>query len=68
VLNSVVSVFYYFRVMIYMYMKDPAEDAPAPEDMSWPVKAIIALGTACILFLGLFPRRFSPLPPVPLLP
>jgi NADH-quinone oxidoreductase subunit N len=55
VLNSVVSVFYYFRVMIYMYMKDPAEDAPAPEDMSWPVKAIIALGTACILFLGLFP-------------
>jgi len=55
VLNSVVSVFYYFRVMIYMYMKDPAEDTPAPEDMSWPVKAIIALGTACILFLGLFP-------------
>jgi len=55
VLNSVVSVFYYFRVMIYMYMKDPAEDTPDPDEVSWPVNAILALGTACILFLGLFP-------------
>ncbi len=55
VLNSVISVFYYFRVMIYMYMKDPAEGTPEPEDLSWPVKAIIALGTLGVLFLGVYP-------------
>jgi NADH-quinone oxidoreductase subunit N len=55
VLNSVVSVFYYFRIMVYMYMKEPAEEAPEPEAVSWPVRAIMALGVIGILFLGLFP-------------
>jgi NADH-quinone oxidoreductase subunit N len=55
VLNSVVSVFYYFRVMIYMYMKEPAEEMPEPEAIGWPVKAILALGTIGILLLGIYP-------------
>jgi NADH-quinone oxidoreductase subunit N len=55
VLNSVVSVFYYFRIMIYMYMKEPAEAALEPEPISWPVRAIMALGAIGILFLGIFP-------------
>ncbi len=55
VLNSVVSVFYYFRVMIYMYMKEPEEETPEPEAISWPVRAIITLGTVGILFLGVYP-------------
>jgi NADH-quinone oxidoreductase subunit N len=55
VLNSVVSVFYYFRIMIYMYMKEPAEEALAPETMDWPVRAIVVLGVIGIFFLGLFP-------------
>ena len=55
VLNSVVSVFYYFRIMIYMYMKEPGEEALEPETISWPVRAIMALGAIGVLFLGIFP-------------
>jgi NADH-quinone oxidoreductase subunit N len=55
VLNSVVSVFYYFRVLIYMYMKEPGEETPEPEAISWPVQAIMALGAIAILFLGIYP-------------
>jgi NADH-quinone oxidoreductase subunit N len=55
VLNSVVSVFYYFRLMIFMYMKEPDKEAPEPESISWPVRAIIALGIMAVLFLGVYP-------------
>jgi NADH-quinone oxidoreductase subunit N len=55
VLNSVVSVFYYFRIMIYMYMKEPGEAALEPETVSWPVRAIMVLGAIGVLFLGIFP-------------
>jgi len=55
VLNSVVSVFYYFRLMIFMYMKEPEEETPAHESISWPVRAIIALGTIAVIFLGVYP-------------
>ncbi len=55
VLNSVLSVFYYFRVMIYMYMKEPGEEAPDPETIGWPVRAIMALGAIGVFFLGIFP-------------
>lgn len=55
VLNSVVSVFYYFRVMIYMYMKEPEAETPEPEVISWPVQAIVVLGTIGVLFLGVYP-------------
>jgi NADH-quinone oxidoreductase subunit N len=55
VLNSVVSVFYYFRLLIYMYMKEPGEDAPEPEKVSVPVQAIMALGAIAVLFLGVYP-------------
>lgn len=55
VLNSVVSVFYYFRVLIYMYMREAPEGASEPEAVSWPVRAIMALGALGILFIGIFP-------------
>ena len=55
VLNSAVSVFYYFRLLIYMYMKEPGEDAPEPEKVSVPVQAIMALGAIAVLFLGVYP-------------
>jgi NADH-quinone oxidoreductase subunit N len=57
VLNSVVSVYYYFRVLIYMYMKEPGKDAMDPEPMAWPVQAIIGIGAVIILFLGIHPDK-----------
>ncbi|MBN1571369.1 MAG: NADH-quinone oxidoreductase subunit N [Acidobacteria bacterium] len=55
VLNSVVSVFYYFRLMIFMYMKEPDAETPEPEAISWPVQAIVVLETIAVLFLGVYP-------------
>jgi NADH-quinone oxidoreductase subunit N len=55
VLNSVVSVFYYFRLMVYMYMKEPAEEAPEPEPLSRPIQAIIGIGLIVIMLLGIQP-------------
>ncbi|MEJ2246144.1 MAG: NADH-quinone oxidoreductase subunit N, partial [Acidobacteriota bacterium] len=55
VLSSVVSVFYYFRLLVYMYMKEPEETTPAPEPMSLLIQIIIVMGVVGILWLGVFP-------------
>jgi NADH-quinone oxidoreductase subunit N len=57
VLNSVISVFYYFRLMVVMYMKEPGNQPPEPEPIGWPVQLIIAVGVVCILWLGIFPDQ-----------
>jgi NADH-quinone oxidoreductase subunit N len=57
VLNSVVSVFYYFRLIVYMYMREPGSEMPAPEPIGRPVQAIIAIGCFLILLLGMNPDR-----------
>ncbi|MBN2322054.1 MAG: NADH-quinone oxidoreductase subunit N [Acidobacteria bacterium] len=55
VLSSVVSVFYYFRLLVYMYMKEPDETAEVPEPVSWLVQVVIVMGIIGILWLGIFP-------------
>jgi NADH-quinone oxidoreductase subunit N len=57
VLNSVVSVFYYFRLIVYMYMREPSTDLAAPEPIVRPVQAIIAIGCILILLLGIHPSH-----------
>ncbi len=57
VLNSVVSVYYYFRIMIMMYMSEPAPDQPGPEPVSLPVLAIIAITAVWIVWLGVYPAQ-----------
>ena len=57
VLNSVVSVFYYFRLIVYMYMKEPNGETAEPEPVSPLVQAIIAIGSIFILLLGIHPDR-----------
>ncbi len=55
VLSSVVSVFYYFRLLVYMYMKEPDETSEGPEPVSWLVQVVIVMGIIGILWLGIFP-------------
>ena len=52
VLNSVVSVFYYLRVTVAMYMQEPAGE---PVDVSWAPSAAIAvvLTLALTLWFGI---------------
>ena len=54
VLTSVISVVYYARVVMMMYMRDPADDQPSLpiSGTSGAVLGVAALGT---LFMGLFP-------------
>ena len=55
VLNSVVSVYYYFRVMVYMYMREPVEGTPEPDPIGWPVQAVVGILVIIIVFLGIRP-------------
>ena len=57
VLNSVLSVFYYFRLMVIMYMRDPVEADGETEAISLPVSAVIAIGVLGTFWLGLYPAE-----------
>ncbi|HEV7605586.1 MAG TPA: proton-conducting transporter membrane subunit, partial [Candidatus Limnocylindrales bacterium] len=54
VLNAAVAAFYYLRVIVYMFMRDPASDAPAIRHgaLLW---GGMAAASALTILLGLFP-------------
>ncbi len=54
VLNSAVSLYYYLRVMVYMYFRDPVEDY-AWVSMPLSVVITIVLAVAGSLYLGIVP-------------
>jgi NADH-quinone oxidoreductase subunit N len=54
VLNAALAAFYYLRVIVYMYMRDPEPD-PAPIDDSPFGSVALALSVAGVLILGIFP-------------
>ncbi len=55
VLNSVVSVYYYLRPVVAMYMREP-HAATLSDGLPWPVRAAMAVSVAGIFYLGLFPN------------
>jgi NADH-quinone oxidoreductase subunit N len=62
VLTSVVSVYYYLRVPVVMYMREPAE-AEVRRELSSGEATVLAVCAALVLLLGIFPNQ----PPVELL-
>src|SRR5262249_30454518 len=55
-LNSVVAAYYYLRVLVFMYMRDPAPGAPQATPMrSGHVIAALLLAGVAVLALGLWP-------------
>jgi NADH-quinone oxidoreductase subunit N len=54
VLNAAAAAFYYLRVVVYMYMREPADDAPALSQGSLMRLGLVASAIATIV-LGLFP-------------
>ncbi|MFB3897595.1 MAG: NADH-quinone oxidoreductase subunit N [bacterium] len=54
VLNSVISVYYYLRIVVLMYMK-PAESEFAPIEFPHPVSFVLTLCTLGIIYLGVYP-------------
>jgi NADH-quinone oxidoreductase subunit N len=55
-LNSVLGAYYYLRVMVYMYMREPAPGAPIATPMkSGMVVAALLLSAFFVLLLGILP-------------
>ena len=54
VINSVVSVYYYLRIIVIMYMKELPEDY-VPVSISPGVAVVLWLATFGILQLGIYP-------------
>jgi NADH-quinone oxidoreductase subunit N len=58
-INSVIGAYYYLRVIVMMYMKEPSSEAAAIEPVRFPltvniVLLVSALGT---VYFGLFPGQ-----------
>jgi len=54
VLNAAAAAFYYLRVVVYMYMRDP-QGEPAPVARGRLLRLGLAISAIATLFLGLFP-------------
>lgn len=53
-LNAALAAFYYLRVIVYMYMREP-EAEPAPIERSPLTVVALALSVTAVMALGLFP-------------
>ncbi len=57
VLNSAVAAYYYLRVIMYMYFREPAGESGRP-DFSPAYAAVIIVSLWALLHMGIFPRDF----------
>ena len=55
-LNSVIGAYYYLRVIVAMYMREPAAEIAA-EPVPWTLAAVLWFAAAGTVFAGLFPAR-----------
>jgi NADH-quinone oxidoreductase subunit N len=55
-LNSVIGAYYYLRVIVAMYMREPAAEIAA-EPVPWTLVAVLWIAAAGTVFAGLFPAR-----------
>lgn len=57
--NSVIGAYYYLRVLVYLYMREPAAGAPVAVPMrSGYVTAALVVSAILVLVLGLAPMRY----------
>lgn len=57
-MNSVIGVYYYLRVLVYMYMREPAAGAPIATPMrSSYVNAALIVSAVLVIVLGLLPTK-----------
>jgi NADH-quinone oxidoreductase subunit N len=55
-LNSVLGAYYYLRVLVFMYMREPAPGAPVAKPMkSGYVSAALVLAAILVVALGVWP-------------
>ncbi|MBF0520534.1 MAG: NADH-quinone oxidoreductase subunit N [Nitrospirae bacterium] len=56
VLISVISAFFYLRVVMYMYMKDPEVETPVSDSLY--LKVALAISVVMVIVIGVFPGKF----------
>jgi NADH-quinone oxidoreductase subunit N len=58
-LNSVIGAYYYLKVIVAMYMREPGEDTAATAPLSFPatVNIVLAVTAAGTIYFGLFPNQ-----------
>ncbi|HZR66313.1 MAG TPA: NADH-quinone oxidoreductase subunit N [Terriglobales bacterium] len=56
VLNSAIAGYYYLRIMVYMYMREPREDTPVAP-MTPALGLALGLSLAVTIYLGVLPGR-----------
>ena len=54
--NSVIGAYYYLRVMVAMYMREPAKPI-ATEPVPWTLAVVLWIAAAGTIYAGLFPTR-----------
>jgi NADH-quinone oxidoreductase subunit N len=54
-LNSAVAAYYYLRILVVMYMREPSEAAAELEPLSPSLRAALIIPALGTLFLGIFP-------------
>jgi NADH-quinone oxidoreductase subunit N len=54
-LNSVVAAYYYLRILVVMYMREPSEATAELEPLSLGLRAALVIPALGTLFLGIFP-------------
>jgi NADH-quinone oxidoreductase subunit N len=55
-LNSAVAAYYYLRVLVMMYFRDPSEAVNEAEPLTFGLRTALLLSAAATLFLGIFPN------------
>jgi NADH-quinone oxidoreductase subunit N len=55
-LNSVIASYYYLRVMVAMYMREPKQEIVA-EPVPWTLSVVLWIAAAGTIYAGLFPGR-----------
>jgi NADH-quinone oxidoreductase subunit N len=56
VVNSAIGAYYYLRLIVVMYMREPKEDVPLLP-VSFPLGAAIGIALAATIYLGVLPDR-----------
>jgi len=57
--NSIIGAYYYLKVIVAMYMREPSEDSAATAPIAFPATVNIALAVSAIgtVYFGLFPNQ-----------
>jgi NADH-quinone oxidoreductase subunit N len=58
-INTIIGAYYYFRLIVVMYMREPAEGTAVEPPMTFPVTVNIVLAIAALgtVYFGLFPSQ-----------